>query len=167
MRHLKGYYLGYLNFDCPPIWSADKSRSMQGFSETDSSTADVPTYQCYIPSTGCHYDNDCHYGPGVYCRCEGDTCFKDDYRTLNTGEKRKYVVANKDYWNYWGGCKLDFFYCYCWNDDLYGWRSIWEQDQDRADNGEMLHNFHSMAGILRTARSGSSLPKIKSSKEEL
>ena len=171
VRHLEGYYLGFLNFDCPHIWSPSNGGRwiMQGFSEADSSTADVPTYRCYIPSLGCHDDNDCHYGPGAYCRCVGNTCFIDQYRTLNTGEKRKYVIGNTYYWNYWAGCKLGFFSCYCWSDDLMGWRNIWEQDQDRADNGEMLRNLHFKARSARSrsAHPGSPPQKSESLKEEL
>ena len=168
VRHLEGYYLGLKNFDCPTYFSkTDPNWIMQGFGATDPTSEDVPTYMCYLPADGCHGPHDCHYGPGVYCRCVGDTCFKDETRTLNTGEQRKYVVTNEYYWNKWDGCKKTIFSCYCKNPNIEDWRPIWLQDQDRADGGEMLRHLHYKLQSARSARSGSSPPKSKSSKEEL
>jgi len=169
VRHLEGYYLGLKNFDCPLIMQEKPDGSgwaMQGFAETDYSTADVPSYRCYIPYTGCHDNDDCHYGPGIYCQCKGYTCFKDKTLTLNTGEQRLSVVPQWDsYWK-WQGCHLDFFSCDCENSNAFIWRTIWEQDKDGADNGKMLRALHSK--MLSINRHAASAPKgSKNSKEEL
>jgi len=89
VRHFEGYYLGKKNFGCPLIMPG--KWAMQGFSTTDYSTEDVPSYECYIPYSGCHDDNDCHCGPGVHCQCHGETCFKDETTTLDTGEQRLWL----------------------------------------------------------------------------
>ena len=165
-RHLEGYYLGYLNFGCPSLMSSDKRMYKQWFDQIDGVVEqEVPRYRCMIESVGCHFDSDCYYGPGVYCRCVGATCFVAKYRTLSTGEKRKYLVENDYYWNKWGSCKLGFFDCYCFesNDQTV----IWLQDQDRADDGEMLRYLHYKVNSTRSARLDSPPPKGKSSKEEL
>ena len=168
VRHLEGYYLGLKNFDCPSIFSdsPDGSRwAMQGFFKTDYSTADVPSYRCGIPYSGCHVNDDCHYGPGIYCQCKGYFAFKDKTLTLNTGEKRLSVTPQWDsYWK-WQGCHLGFFSCDCRNGNAFNWRSIWEQDKDGADNGKMLRAMHSK--IKRIAASTASSKGSKSSKEEL
>ena len=163
VRYLEAYYLGYLNFGCQTLWSADDTVRTQLFYQTFASFgSDVPVFICDIPCAGCSQNRDCHYGPGVYCRCVGDTCFKQETRILSTGEERTYVVANYDYWNYWGNCKQVPGAAECVCDQSKRYRTkIWEQDKDTA---EMLRFLHSKAQSARSAHLGST---PKSSKEEL
>ena len=169
VRNLEAYYLGVLNFGCPYIPSSAPDAFMQFFADDSSSTEDVPSYNCYLGAEGCHVNDDCHYGPGIYCRCVGDSCFKYKTRTLNTGEQRKYVIANQEYWNYWSGCHLEFFSCDCTDNNPGNWLAIWQQDQDRADNGEMVRNLHYKAMLTRSrsAQLDTPPPQDTSSKEEL
>ena len=168
VRHLEGYYLGFLNFDCPTIYSNDTSYVMQSFAETATSTEDVPTYMCYLPAEGCRNNKECFHIPQTFhCSCSGDTCIKDETRTLNTGEQRKYVISNHN-WKYSLGCYTPLIHvCHCKNPNSEKLIPIWLQDQDRADGGEMLRNLHYKLQSAGSACSGSSPPKIKSSKEEL
>ena len=168
VRHLEACYLGFMNFGCPTIISKDGQWAMQQFVQTSASErTGVPVYTCYIASQGCHSKSDCHYGPGAWCRCVGDTCFVEKTRVLDTGEHRKYLAANYHYWHYWAGCKLYWPNCVCQNDNLMGRTNIWKQDQDRADNGEMLRLLHYKLQSAGSAHPGSPLPESKSSKEEL
>lgn len=170
VRHLEGYYLGLKNFNCKRMMSIGPDGTgiaLQDFFTTDYSTADVPSYSCFIPYSGCHNNDDCHYGPGIYCRCHGYTCLKDKTLTLNTGEQKLSVIP---YWGddwYWQGCQVDFFDCKCRNPNRRdSWRTIWEQDTDGADSGKMLRAVHSK--MQSTYRHAASAPKgSKNSKEEL
>lgn len=165
VRHLEGYYLGLKNFDCPLIWAVgshgDKWEK-QRFDHTPYSTADVPSYACYIPYSGCHVDDDCHFSVGwtnPICQCKGYFAFKDKTVTLNTGDQRLSVISQWDsHWN-WHGCHYTYWSCDCRNENVHNWRAIWEQDQDGADNGNMLRAMHSKMKI--------SLKGSKNLKDEL
>lgn len=164
VRHLEGYYLGMKNFGCPLIMP--NGWAMQGFTTTDYSTEDVPSYKCYIPYSGCHDNSDCHYGPGIYCQCYGKTCFKDEITFLDTGEQRLSVTTQLEEGWKWQGCHLKFFSCSCNNGNWFKWRTIWEQDKDGADNGKMLRAMHSKMQSARR-HSACSPNGSKNSKEEL
>ena len=152
------------NFGCPLIMP--NKWAMQGFTTTDYSTEDVPSYKCYIPYSGCHDESDCHYGPGIYCQCYGQTCFKDQTTILDTGEQRLSVTTQLEKGWKWQGCHLKFFSCSCNNGNWFKWRTIWEQDKDGADNGKMLRAMHSKMQSAR--RNAASSPEgSKNSKEEL
>ena len=162
-RNLEAYYLGFLNFGCPTIMGRP-DQFMQLF-DADSLGADVPTYYCCLAATGCHdLFEDCWYGPGIYCRCVGDSCFKEKTRILNTGEKRKYLVANREYWNYWDGCEMSPTPFKCWCQSHKPRTKIWEQDRD---NGEMIRLLHYKARSAISVHPSSQPPKSKSLNEEL
>ena len=128
VRHLQAYYLGRKNFDCPDLKSSPTGAwQIQIFRESASSTPDIPSYECVIPYTGCHRDVECIYGPGAYCRCVGETCFRDVTETTNTDKDRTHVVSNGEYWYKWEGCHLGFFSCSCQNSKINDWRVIWTQ----------------------------------------
>ena len=169
VRHLEGYYLGVKNFNCSLIMKEESGGggwAMQGFAETDYSTADVPSYKCYIPYSGCHEDSDCHYSANIACQCHGDTCFKSETRRLNNGELREYVRPVYDSGWYWQGCHLNFFACSCRNSEAFEWKTIWEQDTDGADNGKMMRSLHSKIDSFRRAASIFSGSDILDSEEK-
>ena len=69
--NLEHYFLGFLNYGCPYIPSANGKIEAQKFDHTETSTKNSPPFECTIAEQGCHSDNDCHY-KFAWCSCYGD-----------------------------------------------------------------------------------------------
>ena len=72
--NMKGYYGGYLEFECPKRKTYD-GYVLQQFVEVPQ---DRGHFQCEFANEGCRSDSDCHIKLGSMCYCYGDTCIKDD-----------------------------------------------------------------------------------------
>ena len=89
VRHLEGYYLRKKNFGWPLIMP--NGWAMQVFTTNDR----IQLKMCHRTNAIflIRVDSDCHYGPGIFCQCYGQICFKDETTILDTGEQRLSVTT--------------------------------------------------------------------------
>lgn len=114
--NLEYYFLGFLNYGCPYIPSANGKIEVQKFDHTKTSSKNAPDFECTIAEQGCHSNNDCHY-KAFWCSCYGDSCVAHKSVKLDNAVPKTtaYLNYNRD-WG-WGGCnwKVAGSYCGCYN----------------------------------------------------